>query len=287
MSQTLAATLHQAEARLRAQGIESPRLEAEVLLCDAAGLSRTALIAWPERRLDPGALARVGDLIRRRANGEPIAYILGRREFWGIDLAVTPATLIPRPETELLVDLALAELPAEGPVRCADLGTGSGAIAIALASERPAWTLIATDRSAPALAVAAANAKRLGLGNVYPLQANWLAPFAAACLDAILANPPYVRAHDPHLGRGDLRFEPHAALAAGPDGLDAIRRISENACRCLRPGGWIAIEHGLDQGSGVRALMAAAGLREPRTARDLAGHERITMARRPRTLQRA
>ena len=210
-----------------------------------------------------------------RYQGEPIAYILGYQGFWTLDLDVTPDTLIPPPETELLVELALELLPAEAPLLIADLGTGSGAIAAALASERPAWTLMATDRSLGALGVAITNARRLRLNNLHTLAADWLAPIDSATLDAILSNPPYIPSTDPHLVRGDLRFEPAMALSAGPDGLAAIRDIADQAPSRLKPGGLVAVEHGFDQGPPVRALFAAAGLVrvEPRRERRVVGRQ--------------
>lgn len=257
-----------------------PRLEAELLVCELSGLERSALYAWPERRLLADQLERLEHLVQRRLQGEPLAYLLGRWGFWGLELQVTPDTLIPRPETELLVEIALAALPAERPLQIADLGTGSGAIAAALASERPHWRLIATDRSGAALAVARDNFRRLGL-TVDCLQTDWLAAFAPASLDAILSNPPYVAECDPHLARGALPFEPQIALVAGPDGLAAIRAILADACRCLKPGGLIALEHGYDQGARVRKLFAERGLIAVATRRDLSGQERVTLGYRP------
>lgn len=259
----------------------TPRLEAELLLAEATGWTRTRLVAWPEQVLDWGSSERFDVLLARRLAGEPLAYIRGRQAFWTLDLRVTPATLIPRPETELLVEIAL-ELPNPNrPRRVADLGTGSGAIAAALASERPAWRIVASDRSAAALAVAQGNFRDLSLGNVAPIRADWLAPFGAGSCDLILSNPPYVASGDPHLCRGDPLFEPPSALASGPDGLDAIRRIAADARRCLRPGGLIVLEHGCDQGGAVRGLLLAAGFAEVVTRPDLALHERATLGRRP------
>lgn len=235
------------------------------------------MLTWPDNPLTREARRRFAALVERRRCGEPIAYILGRQGFWTLDLEVTPDTLIPRPETELLVELALARLPATAALTVADLGTGSGAIAAALATERPSWTLIALDRSPAAVAIAMVNARRLALPNLLPLVGDWLGPLAPGGLNAIISNPPYVAASDPHLGRGDLRFEPPPALASGPDGLAAIRRIAAEAPRHLCPGGLLALEHGYDQGIAVRAILAAAGLQEIETRHDLAGHERVTL----------
>ena len=274
---TVGEALNAASARLTGLPDGSPRLEAELLLGEATGLRRPQMLARPDAPLAIEARRRLTRLVERRRRGEPIAYILGCQGFWTLDLQVTPDTLIPRPETELLVEIALARLPAYTPLLVADLGTGSGAIAAALASERPVWTLIAADRSIAALNVACTNARRLQLTNLCTLAGSWLAPFAPASLDAVLSNPPYVRADDPHLTRGDLRYEPRSALAAGPDGLDAIRRIAAAAPDRLKPGGLIALEHGCDQGAAVRDLLAQAGLTGAQTVHDLAGHERVTL----------
>ena len=273
--------LHEAAAALARLSHASPRLEAELLLAQATGWARTRLIAWPERVLDRDAGERFDALLARRLAGEPLAYIRGRQAFWTLELQVSPATLIPRPETELLVEIAL-ELPEpDRPRHVADLGTGSGAIAAAVASERPAWSLIATDRSAAALAVARGNFQDLEIERIASVRADWLAPFGPGAFDLILSNPPYIAEGDPHLIQGDLPREPAKALASGPDGLDAIRRIAAQAVRCLKPGGLIALEHGYDQAAAVRGLFAVAGFVAVESARDLAGIERITLGRYP------
>jgi release factor glutamine methyltransferase len=276
MSQTLGEALKSATAQLATARCDSPRLEAELLLCEATGASRTELIAWPDRPLTPSQAKQLANLIRRRAGGEPIAYILGYREFWGLCLRVTPDTLIPRHETELLVEATLAALPAEQPLVGIDLGTGCGAVAIALASERPRWTLIASDRSGPALHVAADNARTLGLGNLLPLQADWLTAIADEALHFIVCNPPYIHAADPHLHLGDPRHEPRMALTDDADGTTPARTIARQGRRCLHPGGWIAFEHGWDQGPTARQLLNARGYHRVQTLRDLAGHDRVT-----------
>ncbi len=285
---TLADALRDATARLldaapsgrQSDSQTSARLEAELLLCEAAHVARTTLFAWPERRLDTDQAAAFAELLGRRIRGEPIAYILGHREFHDLELHTRPEALIPRPETELLVDWALAALPAEAALRAADLGTGSGAIALAIASARPLWSLLAVEQDAQAVAVASENQRRLGLANVALVQGNWLTACRASSLDLIVSNPPYIRHDDPHLGRGDLRFEPRRALVAGVDGLAAIRAIIRQAAQVLAPGGLLLLEHGWQQGAEVRALLRAGGWCAIVTRRDLAGLERATGARR-------
>lgn len=268
------------EAAARIAG-ESARVDAEILAGEAFAMTRAQLIAHGDHVPSEIEVARYRDLVRRRARGEPIAYIRGRREFWSLELEVGPAVLIPRPETEQLVELALARLPERGAVRIADLGTGSGAIALALAKERPDAEVHAVDRSEPALGIARRNAERLGLGNVRFHHGDWLEPLAGMRFDLIASNPPYVAEGDPHLERGDARAEPRSALAAGPDGLDDIRRIAMDARHALAPGGWLLLEHGHDQGEAVREILAAQGYHESFTAPDLAGHDRVTGARGP------
>src|SRR5690606_4258090 len=215
-----------------------------------------------------------------RAAGEPVAYLTGRRGFWTLDLAVTPDTLIPRPETELLVEQALQRLGSEAEARVADLGTGSGAIALAIAAERPLARVAAVDRSAGALAVARANALAHGLeGRVEFLAGDWFAPLQGRRFDLVVSNPPYIAEGDPHLARGDLRYEPAPALASGPDGLDAIRTIVAAAPRHLLPGGWLLLEHGFDQGAAVRGLLEARGFAEVATVPDLEGRDRVSLGR--------
>ena len=262
----------------RARDLIDPA-DAALLLAHALGKPRSWLFAHADDLLGEADAARFDALLARRVAGEPVAYLTGSRGFWTLDLAVTPATLVPRPETELLVELALARLPAVAPVRVADLGTGSGAIALALAEERPRAHVVATDASPEALEVARGNAVRNRIGNVAFRLGSWLAPLAGECFDLIASNPPYIADGDPHLSQGDLRFEPAMALSCGPDGLDAIRIIVRDAPACLRPGGWLLLEHGWDQGEAVRALLAEAGFVDAATARDLEGRDRITLGR--------
>ena len=252
------------------------RLEAELLLVHVLDKPRSWLIAHADDGLDATHAAAFAALVQRRRTGEPVAYITGRRGFWSLELEVTPATLIPRPETELLVELALDKLPAKRPSRVADLGTGSGAIALAVARECPRAQVVATDASAQALAVAQRNAKRLGIDNVTFMQGDWLAPLADQHFDLIVSNPPYIEADDPHLAQGDLRFEPASALASGHDGLDDIRRIVADARDHLAAGGWLLMEHGWNQGEAVRNVLRDAGYIEVFTALDLERRDRVS-----------
>ena len=258
-------------------------LDAQVLLAHVLARDRAWLAAHAGDGLERAALERFFALAKRRREGEPVAYLTGRREFWGLDLAVSEAVLIPRPETETLVEAALARLPADADVRVLDLGTGSGAIALALAHERPRASVLALDASEAALALAAANAQRLALPNVRFLRSDWYGalPADAAPFDAIVANPPYVAADDPHLREGDLRFEPLRALRAGADGLDALRTIVAGGRARLRPGGWLIVEHGYDQADALRGLLAAAGFLALSSLRDLAGIARVAAGQAP------
>nr|WP_241262749.1 peptide chain release factor N(5)-glutamine methyltransferase [Parahaliea mediterranea] len=258
---------------------DSAALDAEVLLCHCLDKPRSWLYTWPEKNVDPAIEARYRELMARRAAGHPVAHLTGRRDFWSLELEVTADTLIPRPDTETLVAWAL-ELPLPDIARVADLGTGSGAIALALATERPRWAVTATDASAAALAVAGRNAERLCPGRVRLLEGSWFAPLAGERFDLVVSNPPYVEAGDRHLARGDVRFEPRSALAAGPEGLDDLSHIARNAPAYILPGGYLLLEHGCDQGEPVRALLRQAGFEAVNTRRDLGGLERITGGRR-------
>jgi release factor glutamine methyltransferase len=258
------------------------RLDAELLLAHALGVSRAKLYAWPEHEPDASQREAFERLVTARERGEPIAYLIGRREFWSLDLAVSPAVLIPRPETELLVELALARLQRDADLRVADLGTGSGAIALAIARERPRARVVATDASDAALDVARGNAARLGLRNVAFVHGDWCNALADEAFDVIVSNPPYIAAGDPHLETGDLRREPRAALVSGVDGLDAIRRIVPDAAMHLTADGWLLLEHGWDQAVRVRALLEANGYVDVASERDAAGHERVTLGRKRR-----
>ena len=250
--------------------------EPEVLLAHVLGRPRGWLYAHGDEELGPAQAAAFAGLVARRQAGEPVAYLTGRQGFRDLELAVTRDTLIPRPETELLVDIALARLPPDRPVRVADLGTGSGAIALAIARARPRARVLATDASPAALEVARANARELGADNVAFAAGHWWDAVGGGTFDLVASNPPYVAEGDPHLSRGDLRREPRTALVSGCDGLDAIREIAADATRHLLPGGWLMLEHGWDQGAAVRALLRDTGLQDVATAPDLEGRERVT-----------
>jgi len=244
------------------------------------GATRAALAADPDRGLAPGELDALEALARRRLAGEPVAYLTGRREFWSLELEVTPDVLVPRPETELVVDLALAAIAGVKRPAVLDLGTGSGAIALAIASARRDAAVTATDASAAALALARRNAGRLGLTNVRFVEGSWYEPLAGGRFDAIVSNPPYVAAGDPALAA--LAAEPRLALVAGADGLDALAVVAGGAPSHLARGGRLVVEHGTAQGAAVRELLRAAGLADVGTHRDLAGHERATEGARAR-----
>jgi release factor glutamine methyltransferase len=259
---------------------EDARADAELLLAAALQRPRAWLYAHADEAPGEAALQRFEGLLQRRRRGEPVAYILGRREFWSLELEVGADTLVPRPETELLVELALQRIAPEAAARVLDLGTGSGAIALAVATERPQARLTAIDASAPALAIARRNGARLGLERVRFLRSDWFSAVRDECFDLVLSNPPYLADDDPHLHEGDLRFEPALALSSGRDGMDALRRICADAPARLAVGGWLLFEHGLAQGEAARALLLASGFGEVSTWRDLEGRERVSGGRR-------
>ncbi|WP_461481165.1 peptide chain release factor N(5)-glutamine methyltransferase [Porticoccus sp.] len=257
---------------------DSPRLDTEVLLGHVLGKSRTFLFTWPEHQLSAAEQAQFEALFARRLRGEPVAHLTGSREFWSLSLAVSPATLIPRPDTELLVELAL-QLPLPASAAVVDLGTGSGAIALALASERPQWQIVAVDAAEGAVALAETNRQRLGFANVRVLQGDWFQQLTGQTFDLVISNPPYIEADDRHLSEGDVRFEPASALVSGDSGLVDLARIVGEAPGHLHDGGWLLLEHGWQQGEQVLRLMRAAGFVEVATHHDLGGRERATLGR--------
>ncbi len=269
--------LSDAATRLRAVS-ESARLDAELLLARAIDMPRSYLFAHPEEPLDETTVGRFREALGRRLAGEPMAYITGTREFWSLELMVTPATLVPRPETELLVDLALREIPRRAEWQILDLGTGSGAIAIAIAKERPLSRVTATDVSAEALEVARQNARQLDIPNVEFLAGDWTEPVRGRTFNVVVSNPPYVRSDDDALDA--LHREPRSALSAGADGLDAIRILARDCGALLEPGGALLIEHGADQRESVAAVLREHGWSDVDCHTDYAGLPRVTVARR-------
>lgn len=280
MATEVRALLDEGAARL-GQVADEPRREVEVLLGAALGRTRAWLLAHPEERiLDCEATDRYEAWVTRRRLGEPVAYLLGEKEFWSLPLAVGPGVLIPRPETELLVERALAHLPMDRACAVLDLATGSGAVALAIAQERPLARVVATDNASVAVVTARANATRLGLAARVPvLEGEWYTPVAAQVFDLIASNPPYIAADDPRVEPAVRRFEPREALFAGPSGLEALQQIVAGAPGHLVAGGWLVLEHGATQGEAVRALLASAGFTGIQTHRDLGGHERCTEGR--------
>jgi release factor glutamine methyltransferase len=272
----LDAAIADAVKRLTASS-DSARLDAEILLCQTIDMPRSYLFAHPEDELDDLTRERFESLLARRFDGEPMSYITGVREFWSRELLVSPATLVPRPETELLVELALREVPREAEWRILDLGTGSGAIAISIAAERRLCEITATDASDEALAIAAENVRQADLGNVSCITGNWTEPVAAQRFDLIVSNPPYVRNDDEVLQ--NLRYEPLSALASGDDGLDDIRILARDCVAILADSGWLMLEHGADQQEDVASILEAEGWVDVACHNDLAGKPRVTVAR--------
>lgn len=255
---------------------ESPKRDAEILLKHVTGKSRTYLLAFGETLLTAEQEAQLTALLARRKTGEPVAHLVGEREFWSLPLYVSAATLIPRPDTECLVEQALARLPTAA-CSILDLGTGTGAIALALATERPDCTVTAVDVMPDAVTLAQRNVERLGLGNVTVLQSSWFTALENRLFALIVSNPPYIDEHDPHLAQGDVRFEPLTALVAANEGLADLDHIVTTSRQHLLPGGWLLVEHGWTQGNAVRALFSNAGYRAVATCRDYGGNERLTL----------
>ena len=283
-SVSLQTALRETREALGALGADATR-EAQLLLSACLGISSIAQHIEPERALGAQQLDKLRAWTRRRAAGEPLAYLTGRREFWSLEFTVTPDVLIPRPETELLVERALhhgdalanrrANWPTS-PIRVVDLGTGSGIIAITVAHERPQWLCTAVDLSTKALAIAAQNARNLVAARVSYRSGSWFEPLAGQHFDLVVSNPPYVEANDPVLQADSLAFEPRLALTAGPDALAALKHLVEEAPRYLASGGWLCLEHGADQAVAVRERLVARGYAHVGSHRDLAGHERVT-----------
>jgi len=270
----------QAFGRERIGTDESARIDLRTLIEGIAEVDAARQFAFPEQDIPAELCARLRSAIERRAAGEPVAYLLGYRDFWRHRFTVTPDTLIPRPETEQLVEWALESLP-DRPASIMDLGTGSGAIGLSLAAERPDCSVVAVDRSLPALQVAQRNLRSMALTNVTLVQSDWADAFPPEHFDLVVSNPPYICIDDAHLGQGDLRFEPISALAAGVGGLDDYRRLIPQAFRILRPGGMLLLEHGYDQAQALAELMQAAGFADVSMRCDLAGQPRNTAGRRP------
>ena len=266
--------LRQAASELSAS--ESPKRDAEILLEFVTGKARTYLLAFGETQLSAEQEAQLATLLARRKTGEPVAHLVGEREFWSLPLYVSPATLIPRPDTECLVEQALSRLPAQA-CRILDLGTGTGAIALALASERPDCEVTAVDVMPNAVALAQRNVARLGFPNVTVLQSSWFSALDNRTFGMIVSNPPYIDEHDPHLTQGDVRFEPLTALVAANEGLADIVHIVTTSRQHLLPGGWLLVEHGWTQGDAVRDVFIAAGYRAVETCRDYGDNDRLTL----------
>ncbi len=267
--------------RLLAQAeLAIERRDAEILLAHAWALTRAQLLARAREPVPADVVARFSESCARRAAGVPVAYLLGRREFWSLPFEVSPAALVPRPETELLVERVLHRVHVPL-AEVADLGTGSGAIAIAIAHERPAWRVTATDSSAAALELAQRNAQRLANGRIEFLSGDWYSPLAARRFDAVASNPPYIASDDPALHDDGVRHEPRCALSPGADALSALAILVNGAPYHLKPGGWLVLEHGAAQGPAVRATLVARGFAHVTSHRDLAGHERVSEAQWP------
>lgn len=262
---------------------DSARLDIELILCHILQKNRTYIFTWPDKTLSPEQTEQFFQFFNRRKNGEPIAHILGQREFWSLPLAVNNSTLIPRPDTELLVELVLelfAQDSAQQKRSCLDLGTGTGAIVLAIASEKPDWQLVGVDKSADAVALAEQNRGQLNLNHVQIKQSDWFSAITAQQFDVIVSNPPYIDPQDPHLEQGDVRFEPRSALIADNHGLADIELIIQQGWDYLCTQGWLLLEHGYDQGEAVRDLLNSRGFVQIETRRDLGGNERVSLGRK-------
>ena len=258
---------------------DTAQLDAELLLAFVLDKPRSYLYTWPDKIVSDAQSADFMTLLERRKQGEPVAYLLGRQGFWTLDLQVAEHTLIPRADTELLVEAALQLADADSSLNVLDLGTGTGALALALASERPQWSVTGVDRIESAVALAQSNQRQLQLANVQFLHSHWFSALSAQRYDLILSNPPYIADNDPHLQQGDVRFEPLSALVSGADGLDDLRLIIAQASSYLNAEGWLLLEHGFEQAGAVRDLLLQAGFVDVSSQRDLSGHERISLGR--------
>lgn len=277
MMPTLGEATRQATHQL-ANTSDSPRLDAELLIAHILHIPRSRFISEPECELTEPEFNAIQAIIQRRMQGEPVAYLVGYRHFWDLELKVSPAVLIPRPDTELLVETALTLYPEDTAISVLDLGTGSGAIAIAIAKARPHWHLCASDESRAALSIAIENAEHYHVHNLSLLQSHWFDNLVAGKrYDLIVSNPPYIATNDPHLRQGDVRFEPQQALVSGVDGLDAVRYLVAESKQHLQPGGYLMLEHGYDQGQQVQQLFRQQGYRDIRQKTDLSGHVRVTL----------
>lgn len=257
---------------------ETPALDCELLLCHCLGKDRTYIYTWPEREIDSAIENTFHELVERRASGEPIAYLIGQREFWSLPLRVNNSTLIPRPDTERLIEVALA-LPLQKNAHVLDLGTGTGAIALALANENPCWQVLGVDVTEEAVQLAQENTRDLKINNAQFLQSNWFENIPAQRFDLIVSNPPYIAENDPHLTQGDVRFEPRRALVAAHNGLAAITEIANAAPNYLRADGWLLFEHGYEQAPAVRTLLSQLSYHDISTWNDFGGNERVTAGR--------
>jgi release factor glutamine methyltransferase len=275
---TISQALSDARHSLQATS-PSPAVDASILLCHVLDCSPGHLIAWPDKQLSPDQASQYTEILQQRVEGIPVAYITGEREFWSLPLKVTADVLIPRPETETLVEFVLEKFSNSPALTVADLGTGSGAIACALALERPAWNIVATDCSIAALDIARHNASVHKLANIHFVHGQWLKPLTKLDFDLIISNPPYIAMNDPHLSQGDVRFEPDAALASGKQGMDAITHLTSQAGQRLTAGGWLIIEHGYDQQQLVYDCFKQGGFGDIVQLTDLAGQPRVTAGR--------
>ena len=280
MSNTLGTIHHYAIEQLKACS-KSARLDADIILSYALNIPRTRFITQADSPVNDTQYETILNLIEKRKSGLPVSYITGSKGFWDLELLVNEHTLIPRPETELLVEFALAIFPASKPVNVIDLGTGTGAIALAIAKSRPNWNIIATDKSESALQVAEENREKYQLENIKLIHSDWFTNIdPQISFDLIISNPPYIAEKDPHLAQGDVRFEPITALSSGPDGLDDIRQIAKSARCFLTEYGWLIVEHGYDQGDSVKALFEEQGYQTIQQGMDLNGHTRATYGQR-------